>query len=213
MAKIKIYLKSFLTSLSSIYFKLRNLDVKVCIGNNSLCLNNIVKKGKGNTIILYNGVHMKNCIFVFNGRNNTVRIGNNVSLKNTTFWFEDDHNTIDIGEGTTFEKNVQLAACEGTQINIGSDCMFSHDIYLRTTDSHPIINESGNRINEAKDITIGNHVWLGMQSPILKGAKISDNCVVAARALVTGSCHEPHSLIGGIPAKCLRKGINWKRFR
>lgn len=90
-------------------------------------------------------------------------------MDGVTFWLEeDDNNHIEIGANTTIESKAQLAACEGTKILIGDDCMFSHDIYVRTTDSHSIIDACGQRINEAKSIIIGHHVWVGMQCLILK---------------------------------------------
>lgn len=92
--------------------------------------------------------------------------------------------------------------------------MFSNNISVRTTDSHSIIDSSGNRINYALDVYIGNHVWVGLQSLILKGANISDNSIVAARSVVPSStiC-EQNCILAGLPAKIIRRNINWCRKR
>lgn len=138
-------------------------------------------------------------------------IGQNVRLKGTTFWIEGDGNTITIGNGTTMENGNQLAACEGKNIIIGDDCMFSHSICVRTTDSHSIVNDTGKRINKALDIQIGDHVWIGMQSLILKGAVIPNNCIVGARAVVSKSDFKENCILAGSPAKIIKTEVNWKR--
>ena len=167
----------------------------------------------GGGVKIGNNTSINRCRFVFNGENNKVLIGNNVRLRNVTFWFEDDSNEIIIGDNTTMEGNNQLAACEGTSIIIGKDCMFARNVNLRTTDSHSIINENGKRINPAKNIIIGNHVWIGTDVLVLKGACIPGNCVVSAKALITSHGYEKNSIIGGVPAKQIRNNISWIRQR
>lgn len=156
---------------------------------------------------------MRGCIFRFTGKNNVVKIGKNCMLRNVTFWIEDDNNEIIIGDGVTMESNIQLAACESTSITIGDDCMFSHDIFVRTTDSHPIYDLDGKRINLAKSVVIGNHVWVGMQTLILKGSKVADGSVIGARSLVNKNLYSPNTIYVGGPIKTVKDGIIWKRFR
>jgi len=170
--------------------------------------------GGGNFLSLGKGVSLKNCTICIQGSNNQIIIHENSKVQDVTFWIEDDNNVIEIGYNTTFHGKCQLAACEGTKITIGNDCMFSHDIYCRTTDSHSILNEYGIRINPAKDIRIGNHVWIGMQCLILKGCCISDNSIIGARSMVTSSIEStPNSLFSGTPAKIIKNNINWDRYR
>lgn len=124
---------------------------------------------------------------------------------------EGNGNEICIGKNTTSENHCQIAACEGTSVTIGDECMLSHDIYIRTTDSHPICDGSDERINPAKDVVIGSHVWLGMQALVLKGASIPDGCVVGARSVVSRGVFEKNSVVAGFPARQLKCGIVWKR--
>ena len=166
--------------------------------------------GGGNYLYIGKNSSLKNSVFYFFGPNNIVKISDNVHLRDATFWIEGTNNAIFIDEFTTSHGNIQFAACEGSVIHIGKDCMFSHDIYLRTTDSHPIF-KHGERINKAKNINIGNHVWVGMQSLILKGANIPDGCIVGARTLVTESKFTPNSIIIGQPAKLVKNDIKWNR--
>lgn len=163
---------------------------------------NIVDIGKNSTLT--------ECIFFINGSNNIITIGDNCNFNEVSFWIKGDNNHIIIGDGTTVGRNTEFAALEGTNIYVGKDCMFSHDIRLRTSDSHSMLNEMGERINPAKDIVIGNHVWIGMYGILLKGTSIGDNSVVAARAVVSKTFSE-NNLIAGMPAKIIKERINWSR--
>ena len=154
------------------------------------------------------------CTINVSGCHNQLYIPSTVCLHNVTFTFEGDHNKISIGNYTSTEGRVEFCACESKCINVGEGCMFSHDISVRTTDSHPIFDADGKRINEAKEINIGNKVWIGFQSLILKGASIPDGCIVGARSVVTASmdCFS-NSLIAGHPAKVIRENVSWIRKR
>lgn len=63
--------------------------------------------------------------------------------------------------------------------------MISFGVIIRPDDGHTIFSpESKQILNYGKDIKIGNHVWLGEQVIILKGAVIPDNTIVGAKSLV-----------------------------
>ena len=112
------------------------------------------------------------------------------------------------------EAGCLLAAVEGKRIILGRDCMLSNNVNIRTTDSHSIINGSGKRTNPGADIVIGNHVWIGFESLILKGTIIPNNCIIGARSILTSSLRaEDNDIIVGAPAKVLKKGHAWKRER
>lgn len=208
MKNIRILIKCFVIFLFRV---LNHRKLNIIIGRN--CYLTCSVKGSLGGVKIGNNTSLKECRFVFNGKNNKIVIGDNVRLRNVTFWFEDDDNEIVIGDNTTMEGNTQLAACEGTKIVIGNDCMFAHNVNFRTTDSHSIINDDGNRINQAKDIIIGNHVWIGTDVLVLKGTCIPDNCVVSAKALVASHEYEKNSIIGGVPARQIKCNVNWLRKR
>jgi len=126
---------------------------------------------------------------------------------------EDDNNLIEIGRASSMEGQSQLAACEGTAIIVGEDCMFSHQVNFSTTDSHAIEDLTGMRINPAKDIQIGNHVWIGQKTLVLKGSGIADNCIVGACSLVNRNLQDTNSIYAGHPAHKVKEGINWNRER
>jgi len=53
-------------------------------------------------------------------------------------------------------------------------------------------------------VTIGNYVFIGPRAIILPGVKVSNGAVVAAGAVVTKDV-EPFSIVGGVPAKEIKK--------
>lgn len=54
------------------------------------------------------------------------------------------------------------------------------------------------------DIVVGNDVWIGYEAVILSGVTIGDGAVIGARAVVTKDV-APYSIVGGVPAKEIRK--------
>ncbi len=54
------------------------------------------------------------------------------------------------------------------------------------------------------DTIIGNDVWIGYESVIMPGVKIGNGAVIASKSVVTNDV-EPYSIVGGNPAKLIRK--------
>ena len=54
------------------------------------------------------------------------------------------------------------------------------------------------------DIIIGNDVWIGYDAVIMAGVHIGDGAIIGTRAVVTKDV-EPYSIVGGVPAKEIRK--------
>ena len=72
------------------------------------------------------------------------------------------------------------------EISIGDDVLMGRMVTIFDSDFHPIYDESGQRTNPPRKVEIGNHVWIGIKSTILKGTKIKDGAVISANALVGG---------------------------
>lgn len=182
--------------------------------NKSLLVNSkLILLGNNNLISIGADCCISNYKFFIKGNNNRIIILDNCNLKGGELWIEDDNNLIQIGEGTTIETNVHFAATEGYSIIIGKDCMFSHEVVIRTGDSHSILNMEGNRINKSKDIIIGNHCWFGHRSIILKGASIPSNSIIGTSALVNKTFEAENSIITGIPAHVIKNDVKWLRER
>ncbi len=54
------------------------------------------------------------------------------------------------------------------------------------------------------DIVIGNDVWIGYEAVILAGVTVGDGAVIGTRAVVTHDV-PPYTIVGGVPAKPIRK--------
>ena len=86
-------------------------------------------------------------------------------------------------------------------IYIGSDTNISSHVKL-ITGSHDI--EDSNYEADFQPIHIGHHCWIGTGAIVLQGVTIGDGAVVAAGAVVTKDV-EAYSVVGGVPARFLRK--------
>lgn len=168
-------------------------------------------KNDGNVIKIGEYTRIENLKINMLGYKSKLDIRENCIIKESNFWFEDKETKIIIGNKTTFE-NVHIAALENfKKVEIGDDCMFSRGIEIRTGDSHAIISEKSNKkINWAKDIYIGNHVWLGANTTVLKGVQILDNSVVGMGSIVTKDVNK-NTLVVGVPATAVNEKINWSR--
>lgn len=51
--------------------------------------------------------------------------------------------------------------------------------------------------------TIGNDVWIGLNSIIMRGVSIGDGAVIAAGSVVTKDV-PPYAIVGGVPAKIIK---------
>jgi len=166
------------------------------------------------------------------GRNNRLLIGENTNLAHSLlleFWGDDC--SMDIGENSYFEKIHVVAAqgsClkigarssaqdlhaviyEGGRVIIGEDCMFSHNIQLWQTDTHPIFNrKTKNRINKGRNITIGDHVWLGANTTLLGGAEIGNGSIIGMNS-VTSSKIPANAIAAGNPARIIRENVIWSK--
>ncbi len=103
---------------------------------------------------------------------------------------------------------------EPGRVDMGSGVLFAGQIDVSISDMHSIIDvETSERINPAKDIEIGNRVWIGQRSMVLKGgARIGDGSVVGgAMSLVRGTL-PGNCVCAGVPAKVLRSGGATWRF-
>jgi acetyltransferase-like isoleucine patch superfamily enzyme len=77
------------------------------------------------------------------------------------------------------------------------------------TDFHTISYDDLNVSDISDDISIGNKVWIGCKTLILKGTVIKDNSVVAAYSKLNTRYLDGNILITGNPAKAVKKIRDW----
>lgn len=174
---------------------------------------NIHFGGSGNRVVIEDFTRLTDVNMYIYGDNNTVHIGPWGYVAKTNFCTENGGNTISIGEHALIIGPNELAAIEGTSITMGKDAMISSEVHFRTGDSHSVLDLEGRRINGSQDIALGDHVWIGTRATCLKGTAIADNCIVGACALVSGVFAEPNCVLAGVPAKVVKRGVNWCRKR
>lgn len=205
----------FVSRLLSFIYRLFSMNhIKNRSGLRLVCNGAFIKRtvfmnyGHNNTVIIGKGCRLNKCRIELYGSNNRIEIGQKCVGINVDL-YASDGSSINIGNMVHFAGEVKIASLEGKQVYIGDDCLFSSEIRIRNGDSHSIIDQSMKRVNHAADIVIGQHVWVGQQVIILKGAMLDRNCVVGIRSLVTGKHFEAGSIIAGSPARAIRDGITW----
>lgn len=66
--------------------------------------------------------------------------------------------------------------------------------------------------NNKGDIVIGNDVWIGYEAIVMAGIHIGDGAIIASRAVVTKDV-PPYTIVGGVPAKTIRKRFDEETVR
>jgi acetyltransferase-like isoleucine patch superfamily enzyme len=114
------------------------------------------------------------------------------------------------------------------QIRIGKRFMSSWNVFIQDYDPHPTESGARGRQVEAicasfrprygqvpypetfpwdfpgEAIELGDDVWIGANSTILKGAKIGNGCIVATGAVVLRGTYPDRSVLAGNPAKVVK---------
>lgn len=72
-------------------------------------------------------------------------------------------------------------------------------------------NQSQDGYKSLGNTIVGNDVWIGSEVMIMPGVKIGDGAVIGSRALVTKDV-EPYSIVGGNPAKLIKKRFEDKHI-
>ncbi len=169
--------------------------------------------GTGNLVTIEKGCTLLDTKIRIRGNNNSISFGEGCIVgEGCSFWMEGNNIRIEIGKDATFTGTVHVCAQEdGSRVVIGEDCMFSYNITVRTSDSHPVYDvETGVRVNPAKDVAIGKHVWIAPDSKIMKGVTIGDESIIGSDTIVTKDI--PAKVLAvGHPAKVVRENVRWTR--
>lgn len=153
-----------------------------------------VTVGKGLIILEGNNYIGKNAEL---GTNGTIKIGDNTSLQDRCIILED----VEIGKSCVFAPNVYISSGKH---------YFDHkpNLYIKDQDAFVAADPKLSK-EHSKKVTIGDDCWLGINSVIMQGVTIGRGCVIGANSVVTNDI-EPFSVVGGIPAKVLKKRLEFK---
>lgn len=148
------------------------------------------------------------CNIYIKGQNNSISIGENSIIRNTNIEIIGNDCHLKIGKECMVGDNCYLAIKESTTLSIGDDCGLSRNVKIMTSDGHPIFKDD-TRINEAKNVTLGTHIWVADNVTILKGVEIEDGCVIGINATITKNVPK-NSIAAGNPAIVVKENIEWK---
>ena len=113
---------------------------------------------------------------------------------------------VKIGLNASINSNVMINARGKGRIFIGNNVLIGPNVVLRSNNHTfkstkiPIISQG---MTEG-EIIIGNDVWIGSNAVILPNCNIGDGAIIGAGAVVTSNI-EPYTIVGGIPAKFIKK--------
>jgi acetyltransferase-like isoleucine patch superfamily enzyme len=168
--------------------------------------------GKNNRVLVEPGCDLSELDIHIEGEDNFFRLSADCKLKGRIF-MKGKRLKVKVGRNTTIE-GVYIHCAERSSVTIGKDCMFSYDVELRTSDAHSLIDvTTSKRINPPGDIRISDGVWIGARAIISKGVELPPNTMVGAMSFVNKSFSEPNTIIAGVPAKIIRRGVVWDRSR
>lgn len=109
---------------------------------------------------------------------------------------------ISVGSGTKFSNNAQVIADE--RIVIGSKCLIGDAVLIMDSDGHALPASSRHEAKpSAREIIIGDNVFIGSRVIILKGVTVGKDSVIGAGSVVSRSI-PPSVIAAGNPAKVLR---------
>ena len=209
----KIFLKIFHLTIGKTKFSIKKNNL-FNYNNSNMYRSEFVVNGVSNTIDMCENSIVECSKIKISGSNNKIYIGKDSFVHGLILSVEGDNNTFYLGNNFFICDSTAVAVIDGSRFIAGDGGMFSDNIYIRTSDSHSIIDvNSGKRINYDQDIILGNRVWLGHGVTLLKGAEIADDSIVGSQSVVTKKFNTPNTIIAGNPAKVVKSGVKWDFVR
>ena len=183
------------------------------LGNARLHGCRIEVRGDNNLLRIHPSCRLVNVSFRLIGDNLRLELGERVKISQWgEFLLKGNDVEVRLGAKCTVE-SARFVAHSGTSHEVGPDCMFAYDVEVRTSDEHSILDAgSGARLNPDKSVRIGEHVWLGARSVVVKGVNIGDNSVIATGSIVSRDIGSG-VVAAGVPARVIRDGVTWDRRR
>ena len=170
--------------------------------------------GDGNVIEIQSGLDLRGTLhIVVDATNSKILIEKNVLIVSRLEIYmlsNCQDGCIEIGSGTSFWKSTIKNFDSQSSVRIGQDCMFSYDTHVTNTDEHLILWD-GFVCNKAKNLDIGNHVWVAYGACVLKNSRIPDGSIIGRSAVVSGKFDEQKSVIVGNPGRVVKTGVDWLR--
>ena len=138
--------------------------------------------------------YLSSVLKILNKGTNKSMVGNNVYIGRG--------NKLAIGSGARINENVYLE-----KVTLGDDVLIAPNVAILSrmhefSSMEVPISQQGYR--EEKAVIVGNDVWIGRNVVVMPGVSIGEGAIVGAGSVVTKDV-EPYSIVGGVPAKLIRK--------
>ena len=109
--------------------------------------------------------------------------------------------------GDKVSMNGTCITCRSTSVQIGDNTMIASNVIIVDSDFHapwPPEDRTHNMGYERdSSVKIGENVWLGMNTIVLKGVSIGDNSIITAGSVVVENI--PANVVaGGVPARVIK---------
>jgi len=127
--------------------------------------------------------------------------GKNITLEDGAYFGKGDR--ITIGDNSGIGTKCQLYG----KITIGKDVLMAPEVIILTRNHKHNKTDVPMRIQgfeDEKEVIIEDDVWIGTRAIIMPGVRIGKGSIVGAGSVVTKNV-EPYSIVGGVPAKELKK--------
>lgn len=162
--------------------------------------------GERNILYFDDAVRLENCSICFAGNDSVLYFSRNKYPYKVRIWLYSE-STVAFGENNYMNNIVSITASEQKNVMTGSDCLFSRDVCIRNSDAHLLFDvETKRRINDGY---VGDHVWIGQDAMLLKGAHIASGAVLGAGAVLSNKIIPSNTVWAGNPAKQIRQGVIW----
>jgi acetyltransferase-like isoleucine patch superfamily enzyme len=115
---------------------------------------------------------------------------------------------LQIGNGFRISPDSSLVCFK--KMTFGDNVRISWEVIIMDNDFHKIKTLDGQLLNNPKEIVVGNHVWIGMRSTLLKGTILDDHIIVGSGSLLNRPIRGTHQIIAGNPARVIKEGICWE---
>lgn len=148
---------------------------------------------------------MKGCIYMSKD-SKLIFQGFTVISQGTVFRLDKDAK-IELGDKFYCNKNCFFRSSD--IIKFGNHCAVGWNVQINTNDGHEVYYDDKICVNHG-NIIIGENVWLTSNSIVCKNTSIADGCILAQGAVLTKKITDKNSLIGGVPAKVIKKGVRWQ---
>ncbi len=136
-------------------------------------------------------------------RNKNIKLGKNVQFRGDVIL--DGDGPIVIGDGVRLNHGTIILASKGGGVTIGARTGIAAYSYIIDMDHGTQLGDDYRSQPDVVDaIVIGENVWIGQNVTILKGSKIGNNAVCAAKTIITGKEVPENAIVAGVPGKIIK---------